>query len=456
MKRFALATSVIALLLAASHAQAQSLTYTINQTISGGSVTGQIVTDGSTGVLSQSNITSWNLTLTGAGGVTKTLTNSGSAFVVSGGDLSATPQNLTFNFSGTDGGYMLVQTNLYSGTQYYCNNTSWYGCKPGASVVPGVYSDPSAQYMTFSGLQIIGTAGPGYSDQDLKDSLSHLADSRTAQWLVNNLSNQWLLGGNEQVNCSNCGGTALNIGSLAASTHGRVSLTPNLTLFGGMTMGQYRQKEANVRLNAGFAAAVQYDPADHGTSRPYLEGGLTGAVQNVTYDRAYQLGQQLGLGSGRTHVYQASVFARAGWVDRVTPRDEAAVSVGWTRSYQIVEGYSEAPAGNPVPAVMPDSVSRADIVTVGGQYTHLVDRHLELGVNADVDRVSHIKGGVQAVIAGTPVTAKPGNFTYAEVGVRAGLRLRRGLTVDIYASRIVAPRAIGSSTHGGVGVRWNF
>ena len=138
--------------------------YNVNQTIGSGSVTGTITTDGNTGVLHASDITDWNLVLNGVGAVF-TLTQPTSTVVVGGNQLTATATDLYFNFSATDNSYLLFQQNLFSGQTYYADGA--YpgfagGGSPvyqGASVVPIVYYDPSSQYMSVSGNQIIATAG---------------------------------------------------------------------------------------------------------------------------------------------------------------------------------------------------------------------------------------------------------------------------------------------------------
>ena len=64
--------------LGAAHAQSVATTYNVNQTIGAGSVVGQIVTDGKSGTLAQSDITSWTLSLNGVG-ATINLTTANSA-----------------------------------------------------------------------------------------------------------------------------------------------------------------------------------------------------------------------------------------------------------------------------------------------------------------------------------------------------------------------------------------
>ena len=72
-------------------------TYNFNQVLSGNVVTGQIVTDGTTGFLVSANIISFNFT---GGGFSVTPTPANSVAVVTGSNLSATATNLSFDFSG--------------------------------------------------------------------------------------------------------------------------------------------------------------------------------------------------------------------------------------------------------------------------------------------------------------------------------------------------------------------
>lgn len=97
------------LLSVASLCNAASITYYIDQTVGAGGVTGDIVTDGTLGVLGTANILEWNLspsdgTLTGADFGPNALASQS----VLGSDLSATATQLSFNFSGGDSGYLFL------------------------------------------------------------------------------------------------------------------------------------------------------------------------------------------------------------------------------------------------------------------------------------------------------------------------------------------------------------
>ena len=147
----------------------EATTYYVDQTIGAGSVVGTIETDGAT-ILNASDITSWNLTLNGAGGVSYgplTPLNSSILFSVGSSrsptainDVTADAAHLYFNFSGGDGGYLLFQASLFSGQNYYCLSSVIGTCFQGASVAPEAYNSPSFQNVSLSGDQIIGTATP--------------------------------------------------------------------------------------------------------------------------------------------------------------------------------------------------------------------------------------------------------------------------------------------------------
>jgi hypothetical protein len=449
--------------LGAAPALAQTdITYNVDQTVKSGSVVGQIVTDGALGVLTKSDIVSWDLTVTGAGAST-VLTSVGgqSGVLLVGADVTATSKYIYFNYSGTDGGYILFQASnpgFYSGQKYWCNNTTWYGCSAGASVVPQGSTAPSAIYATsFTGLQILGTAAPSVPNYALFLSIIELAEARTAQMLVNQLESQLLLGLNEQISCSNCGGADANFGSAALSSHGRYALTKEWTLFGGADIGQYKQRGADVPLNVGFAAALQYDPAGFGPSRPYAVAGLTAAYQTQRYQRSYANGSVTETGSGSTQGGDFSGYAQVGWVDRVTPRDEAAAYVGYARTWQVVGAYAEGSgAANPFNATVPGGTDTLDTASLNGQYTHLFGRYIEADVNAGVDWAFNSHSGLRADIGDMQIGGAQPSFVYYQVGGRLGLRMSRRLTFDVFINGLLAPNAVGSSAHGGFGARWVF
>ena len=103
---------LIAAVGAATSARAD-ITYTVNETVGAGSVTGFITTDGTTGTLGTANILDWNLVLNDGTNPTfdllGPLSGNNSNSHVSGADLTATLSLLLFNFSGVDGGIFLLE-----------------------------------------------------------------------------------------------------------------------------------------------------------------------------------------------------------------------------------------------------------------------------------------------------------------------------------------------------------
>ena len=96
------------------------ITYDLNQTIGAGGVTGDIITDGTIGVLDSADILDWNLLLNN-GTTTYDLGGPGPDQFggVNGADLSATATQLLFNFSGTDGGFFNF-ANIVPGSELLC------------------------------------------------------------------------------------------------------------------------------------------------------------------------------------------------------------------------------------------------------------------------------------------------------------------------------------------------
>ncbi len=151
------ALALVAMMAGVGTVQATPISYSVNQTIGQGSVTGTIQTDGTIGVLTAANIIGFSLDLTGLG-ASYTITSLDSSAVVAGNDFTATAMTLLFDYNGADSGYVLFQKTLYSGMHYYCDATTASTCFQGASVVPDAYNDPSAQVMPMVGDQVIATA----------------------------------------------------------------------------------------------------------------------------------------------------------------------------------------------------------------------------------------------------------------------------------------------------------
>jgi len=451
-------------LLAAAATDAADITYTINHAVTGpnlsngvgtGSVFGQIVTDGTIGTLAQANIVSWNFLLTGQKGATFSISSATASSFIFGAGLSATPTQLLFNF-GSPGAIALFEQGLFGGSHYYCLAATGGACAQGESVVPTANTSADAIYAPMSG--IVGIAGPaGPSPGSLMDSVGKLVDSRTGQIIGNDQRNQQLLGGNEQKNCSDCGGANAGIGSLSLSAHGRVSLTPELTALGGIDFGHYQSHEALVKFTAGLSGALQYDPSGRGHSRPYGEIGTSVAMQDTRYDRAYFDGTGTSVGLGSAKNYNVSVFGEAGWVDRITPAQEAAAFLRYEHDWQMVGGYVEhAGSGNPFPAAVPAGTDTMDVASLGAQYTAVLNSTFEAGINGTVNWTIAAQSGVNAKVGSFNVAVNAPKFIYYEIGGRLGIRAMSHLTIDLTVNSVLAPSAIGNKVHEGIGLRWSF
>jgi hypothetical protein len=145
--------------LAVAVSPASATVYDVNRTIDGGSVVGTITTDGATGTINPSDFTAWDLVLSGPGS-TVTISSSDTPHAVygSGVDITADATQISFNFSAIDGGFLVFQQTMGSGQTYWCVNSNNGTCNDNESVVPQGFMDPSAQFATRSGVQVIASA----------------------------------------------------------------------------------------------------------------------------------------------------------------------------------------------------------------------------------------------------------------------------------------------------------
>lgn len=172
LKQILFAIGIAGGLALAGELKASDITYDVNLPFGVGGIVGTITTDGNTGVLGASDILGWNLIGTGNGASFNWLnTNSGVAvgnntdvFNPNAGtpDLTATATDIFFNFSATDGGYLVFQTSPFYGGQTYLG----FGAEnqsdvfQGLAVVPINQGDPSTISKPESGNQIIAVAVP--------------------------------------------------------------------------------------------------------------------------------------------------------------------------------------------------------------------------------------------------------------------------------------------------------
>lgn len=464
--RLKIAASVATLALAlavASPAAAQGISYVVKQTVGSGSVVGQIATDGTIGTLATANIKAWTLALNGAG-ATYNVSDANSSVVVQGNAVTATAMNLSFDYSSSGSNLLVFQNGLYSGNHYWCNANSLGACKQGASVVPNSAFDSAAIFEPRTGVQILGTSGAAptisvTTVQALYASLYDLAVSQQAQMITADLFAKLLLGKNDQISCGDCGSTGVSFGSLSVSTHARKAITPEISALFGFAIGHYQEKGAYVSDSYTLAGGLRYDPAERGKSRPYLEvGGAIAPGQTAKYQRAYQTGTGIAVGSGTSKTGNYSVYARAGWVSRLSPRDELGGNVSVGHSWQTQTSYAEQTGStNPFDAQYNGGNSQANIAGVSGQYTHLFGKRVEVAIDGTVSRSFGSSSGVAATIAGYGTNSVAASeFTYFEPGARFSLRVSRRFKIDGFVNATIASGGIGRSVHEGVAVSFQL
>jgi hypothetical protein len=148
---------------------ASAITYYLNETVGAGGVTGFIQTDGTSGVLAQADILTWNLLLNDGStmfDLLGPLSGSNSELEVEGIDLSATTTQLLFDFSGTDSGFFLIQSPVTgNGNPGICFETATANCEGPSSGVAvwttNLNLNPAPpQFTSMSGLEVIGIVGP--------------------------------------------------------------------------------------------------------------------------------------------------------------------------------------------------------------------------------------------------------------------------------------------------------
>ncbi len=291
-------------------------------------------------------------------------------------------------------------------------------------------------------------------------SLSALAVTHESQIITGRILSSILLGANEQINRPDCASGFASFGSFALGGHGRWGLTDRLTLLAGFSFDQFSARGVKVSGAPMIAASLRYDLVDWGRSRPFFEIGASGAPYELaSYTRNYVSNGAPAAGSGTSVDREVSTFARAGWVMRLTPKDEFAVFGDLSRNWQYYGGYVEtAGVGNPVVATVAAGVDELDIGKIGAQYTHLFGSNIEANINGGV---AHGFGGGAGVAAnfsgyGPATGAAAGASNWLEFGGRLGYRYSPRLVVDAFLLGTFGGQPAGDSVHGGVGLRYAF
>jgi hypothetical protein len=280
------------------------------------------------------------------------------------------------------------------------------------------------------------------------NSINGLANQRFNQMITNQVLGNVLLGVNEQINCSDCVSAFGSVGSFTAGVHGRKELTNNLSLLAGLAYTQYSEGGYHVTSAPIGAFALRYDFVDWGSSRPFFDiGTIVSPFQKVRYSRSYV-----------TDSSNYAVYGRAGWMSRLSPRDEIAGSVEIWQLWQRVAGYADpASAFNPFDATIATGTDRTNLVKVGGQWTHLFGSSVEGNVNgAFVQSFASHSGIVAAVTGDGIITPTMGNQAWFEYGGRLGFRITKGWVADVFVNGTAGPQPVGNTIHGGLGLRINY
>jgi hypothetical protein len=291
------------------------------------------------------------------------------------------------------------------------------------------------------------------------NSINGLAGQRFNQMITNQVLGSVLLGVNEQINCSDCVSAFGSVGSFTAGVHGRKELTNNLSLLAGLAYTQYSENGYHVTSAPIGAFALRYDFTDWGSSRPFFDiGTVLSPFQKVRYSRSYttSLGD-VSLDSS-TNSADYAAYGRAGWITRLSPRDEVAGSVEFWQLWQRVSGYSDPMlAFNPFDATIATATDRTSLVKLGGQWTHLFSSSVEGNINgAYVQSFASHSGIVAAVTGDGLVTPTMGNQGWFEYGGRLGFRITKGWVADLFVNGTLGPQPVGNTIHGGVGLRINY
>jgi hypothetical protein len=227
----------------------------------------------------------------------------------------------------------------------------------------------------------------------------------------------------------------------------------------GVSYNQWSSDGISVYDAPTVAGSLVYDFSNLGSSRPFIEvgGGLT-PYEQVKYSRNYSNGDGTALGTATAVDRDLSLFARVGWLARLTPADEAAVYGDLSRNWMQTGGYSEATTAiNPYPETVPSGLDALDVARIGGQYTHLFNGNIEANVSAAVAYGFGAGSGsfVNVYDFGPIAPNALPNTAWLEYGARVGYRFSNRIVVDAFVIG-TAFGEVGTTVHGGIGLRFSF
>jgi fibronectin-binding autotransporter adhesin len=302
-------------------------------------------------------------------------------------------------------------------------------------------------------------SSPTTTQAQVQNSINAVAKAQQNQMVTNRVLGSILLGATEQISCSNCGSGFGSIGSLGLGAHGRCGLSDQLTAMGGFSYNQWSSNGISVYDAPIFAGSLVYDFSNLGDSRPFIEaGGELTPYELDKYSRNYPNGYGTVLGTATAVNRALSLFARLGWLARLSSTDEAAVYGDLGRSWMQTGGYSEATTAiNPYPATVASGLDTLNVARIGGQCTHLFDGGIEANVSAGIAYgFGAGSGSVVNVYDFGPIApnALPSK-TWFEYGARIGYRASDSLVVDAFVVG-TAGGAVGATAHGGTALRVAF
>lgn len=146
--------------LLASTAVNAAIVYEVDRAVGDGTITGFIETDGTLGILSSANITSWNLTLTAPNllGSPSVIDSSTGLASIDGTATTATATQLLFDFSASGNTFFLLQDPPTTGN-YWCLEIQ--GCVgPGGEIIGRTSTGGPAQIVDQSGSVVFAQVIP--------------------------------------------------------------------------------------------------------------------------------------------------------------------------------------------------------------------------------------------------------------------------------------------------------
>jgi fibronectin-binding autotransporter adhesin len=329
---------------------------------------------------------------------------------------------------------------------------------PVRGLQPTVGYDATNAYIQFGESAPDGPTPPGPDLTSAIAAAQGLARDRIGAFVTQRVLGSVLTGFNQQISCGDCFSGFGMAGSYSVGAQGRKALTEELIAIGGFAYTGYDSGRVRVSGAPIFAGLLRYDPAGFGSARPFVDvGGLFAPSQKSTYSRTYSFGTMTGQGTAQIASTGASVFARVGAVARLSPQDEIAAAVEYSRGWQYAGAYNEGLlAPNPYALASDGGTDVINIAKVGGQYTHLFGSAIETQVNLGVAHGFDLRSGLRGTVAGVPFSTPIKDLTWAEYGARISYRLQRNLALDAFILGTLGPQPVGDTIHGGASVRYAF